>query len=127
MVYNGRKYFNLFSIPTFRAIVLAKLLIWIVQLKCSSMYIHRILFNLTCFILLPFIIISALSVLKQFPFGVNIMKFDFFTFNVSLLVLNQIAIFCSSILTSSMRVWKCVCAWNKLISSGLRMFDTFTI
>ena len=87
MVYNGRKYFNLLSIPTFHAILL---LIWIVQLKCSSMCIFL---NLTCFILLPFIIISALSVLEIFPFGVNIMKLDFLTFNVSLLVFNHIAIF----------------------------------
>ena len=54
----------------------------------------------------------------MFPFGVNIMKLDFFTFNVTLLVLNHIAIFCSSILTSSMRVWTFVCAWNKLLSSA---------
>ena len=92
MVYNGRKYFNLLSIPTFRAIF-DKLLIWIVQLKCSSMCIPRNVVYFTCLILLPFIIISALSVLKKIHFGVNIMKFDFLTFNVSLLVLNQIAIF----------------------------------
>ena len=46
------------------------------------------------------------------------MKLDFLTFNVSLLVLNHIAIFGSSILTSSMRVWKFVCSWNKLVSSA---------
>ena len=51
MVYNGRKYFNLLSIPAFRAICLDKLLIWIVQLKCSSMCIPRNVVNLTCFIL----------------------------------------------------------------------------
>ena len=59
------------------------------------MCIPRHFVNLTCFILLPFIIISALSVLTKFPFGENIMKLDFFTFNVSLLVLNHIAIFFS--------------------------------
>ena len=63
MVYNGRKYFNLLSISYIPTIVLDKLFIWIFQLKCSSMYIPRIFVNLTCFILLPFIIISALSVL----------------------------------------------------------------
>ena len=89
MVYNGRKDFNLLSIPTFRAIFGDKLLIWIVQLKCSSICIPRNVVNFSIFILLPFIIISALSVLKIFTFGVNIMKLDILTFNVSLLVLNH--------------------------------------
>ena len=63
------------------------------------MRIPRIVLNLTCFILLPFIIISALSVFKNISFGVNIMKLVVLTFNVRLLVLNRIAIFCSSLLT----------------------------
>ena len=44
-------------------------------------------------ILCPVIVISAFAVLRVFPFGVNIRKFDMFTFNVSLLVLNHSAVF----------------------------------
>ena len=74
MVYNGRPFLYLFSISTCYAICFDKLLILIVQLKCSSMYTPIHLVNLTCSILFSFIDISALSVLYFYPFGVNIMK-----------------------------------------------------
>ena len=51
MVYNGRTFVNLFSIPTLHAILWDKLLIWIVQLKCSSMCTPRNVVNLICSIL----------------------------------------------------------------------------
>ena len=77
------------SIPTFRATCFDRLSICIVQLKCSSINIPRNLVNLTCFILFPSTCIKALLILYFFPFGVNIIKLDFFVFRESLLVWNM--------------------------------------
>ena len=106
IVYIGRKFFHLLSIPTFRAICFDRLSICVVQLKCSSINIPRNLVNLTCFILFPSTCIKALLILYFFPFGANIIKFDFLVFNKSLLVWNHVEIFCISMFTSSTRVLK---------------------
>ena len=52
--------------------------------------------------------ILTLSVLYFLPFGKNIMKFDFFIFRESLLVWNQVVIFCNSSFISSISVSKSV-------------------
>ena len=70
----GGLFFICLAFSTCYAICFDKLLILIVQLKCSSMYTPIHLVNLTCSILFSFIDISALSVLYFYPFGVNIMK-----------------------------------------------------
>ena len=64
--------------------------------------------NLTCFILFPSTCIKALLILYFFPFGVNIIKFDFLVFRESLLVWNHVEFFCISMFTSSMSVEACM-------------------
>ena len=62
------------------------------------------LVKFTCFFPFPLMFILTLSVLYFFPFGKNIVKFDFFIFKESLLVWNQVVIFGNSSFISSISV-----------------------
>ena len=59
--------------------------------------------------------ILPLSVLYVLPFGKNIMKFDFFIFRESLLVWNQVVIFCNSSFISLISVSKSIIWAHKII------------